>query len=559
MRHLTHLVCTIVLIVSLVGCGPSDETAKKTGPPTTSNQDRQPPTAEDPGDAAADTTSDSSDAAGAEGSPEAEQPAPQRRRPSGMRNGDNLSMGGGGRIVSAGDSNSQATAEANRRRPFSRQRGPRPGDNLSMGGGGRIVSAGGGNAPRNNRNNPAPPPGNTGPAGGSGEPAFFGGGLVNGFFPQPIGESFDAGDALVNGFFPKTMTGGNAEFVSIPAPIVPSTTLKADAVSEFQKRNEAEAFKNLYGYLLVSDTAREQYPVRWYSGLREPRAAFRWGVGVIYNAPRGEEEMAPLVVGDPEGSRERERSNSRSGGRRGGGGGGSGGGQPERDDGPGPGGGGSANSGVNPYANVATDHPEGFVLYFTGDYGNELLTRLDSRRTSDEGHYGAILRDLAVDYSEETVTASAPPPRQPSNFNRRGQRSGDNLSMGGVSRPPANRAPRGPVNPGDVGGGDNAGGGAASAARINRVSTSSPSAQPDDNTTGTLMPGVMLVGKGNKDDLVERAKNMGLDGLFLFTVRVSSGRNAIGSCGCKIINLKAADPKDEIVFNGRTFAFGQSC
>ena len=538
MRHLTHFICAFALMVCFIGCGGPTKTAKR-DTPSTNDQQRQPPAQAPDDQSSADSKQEAGGSdkqetgeGGADGSKAEQPPAqPARRRPRGMRPGDNLRVGGGG-FQPTGDTNNQATADANRQRQSGQRGGRRLGDNLRAGGGGNSRDA------RGNNNSTS-------------EPAFSGGGLANGFFPQPIGDSFDAGDALVNGFFPQSTEGGKAEFVSVPAPIIPSVKLREKATEAFQQRNEKEAFNHLYAYMLVSDTARSEYPVKWYSGLREPRAAFRWGVGVNYTPPKGEEEMAPMVIGDPDGSRERESARPQRGGRSRGGrsrgarGRSRGGDSLEGPDGPNrrggsaPSGGGSTNS---PYANVSTEHPEGFLLYFTGDYGDGLLDRLETRRKSPEANFGAVLRDLIVDYSDEKIAAGAPAPRRPANSNRGGQRNGDRLTVGGGSRPPANRG----------GGGAGANNAAAGSNRADRVSTGGPSVKPEDNTTGTLIPGVMLVGNGSKDELVERATNMGLDGLFLFTVRVKSGRNAIGSCNVKVLNLRADDVKEQIVFNGRT-------
>jgi len=43
---------------------------------------------------------------------------------------------------------------------------------------------------------------------------------------------------------------------------------------------------------------------------------------------------------------------------------------------------------------------------------------------------------------------------------------------------------------------------------------------------------------------------MDLDGLILFNVRVSSGRNTIGSCNIRVINLHGE--KEDVVFSSRT-------
>jgi hypothetical protein len=53
--------------------------------------------------------------------------------------------------------------------------------------------------------------------------------------------------------------------------------------------------------------------------------------------------------------------------------------------------------------------------------------------------------------------------------------------------------------------------------------------QPEDDTVGSIVPGVMLVGVGSKAELIERAKASELDSLIVFNVRLSKSRRSSNS------------------------------
>ena len=75
--------------------------------------------------------------------------------------------------------------------------------------------------------------------------------------------------------------------------------LLGEAVTAFSERRESDAFKYLYAYLLCDDEAAAKHSLDWYTGIAQPKVAFRWGVGVNYTAPSGFEGKPP-VIGDPE-------------------------------------------------------------------------------------------------------------------------------------------------------------------------------------------------------------------------------------------------------------------
>lgn len=257
--------------------------------------------------------------------------------------------------------------------------------------------------------------------------------------------------------------------------------LMGNAAVAFEKGNEDAAFKYLYAHILSDDEAAGKYGLRWYSGLTQPKVAMRIGVAVNYSPPRTFEGKPP-VIGDPEDVKLPGATASRSGGRSGG--------RNRRSGnsiGAGAGGGFARATGTenSPYDNVDTERPEGFLMYYTGDFGDRLLNRLDARRTHDDAFYGEVLRDIA-----------------------------DSMAS-------------------------------PSGSRLDRANGRSAAADPKADVSGSLGPGVMLLGRGKKDAMVERGREMGLDVLMLFNVRVSSGRSPSGSASLKVYNLHS-DKAEEV-------------
>ncbi len=413
---------------------------------------------------------------------------------------------------------------------------------IALGGGGAVDAEDPLDAMRNRRNNNAD---------GSSLPNIstvsnIEGGLNNGLFPQ-MAASFSQngfGGGLVPDFQNPAeldevgLTGGETDAGGVDSDLATEEETEveeqgpegylSDAIAAFRDRNEADGFKYLYAHVLTDPDASAKYSINWYSGINQPKIALRWGVGVAYAPPKSFEGKPP-VIGDPENVRLANSSSPASSGR-GGGIGTSGGG-----------GGGSTGTEDSPYANVDTSQNEGFLLYYTGDFGDRLLTRLESRRLHDDAFYGELLKDLGKEYltDDEPVSATTT------------SNTGRGRSIG-------------PAGGGGGGGGGDvlgagAGGGTTGAAgsssnrighRLERVNGSSAAADPDPSQTGTLVPGVMLLGEGSKSDLLQRAKEMGLDGLLMFSTRVTSGRNPKGTAVIKVINVHT----EEEVFKSRNLA-----
>ena len=288
-------------------------------------------------------------------------------------------------------------------------------------------------------------------------------------------------------------------------------SLLPQAMKMFMEHADQEAIDVVYANYLISDEAREQYGLNWYPGIKEPRMLFRWGVGVVFNKPRELAGRHP-VIGDPgdpnEGVEDSDRAGRRGG--RGGGGGLSGAG------GGGLLGGGRSRSGSRTYKDIDTSRPDGFLMYYTGDFGEQLISFLDGRRKDD--HYGQILKDvmeqeMASKDGEEASSAS-----ESSGFRRRETSSSN---FGGA--------------PATAGGGNRRGGRRGSRSNsqpLQRTDTSvleramgqSTAEKPADDASGSILPGVSLLGVGSKVDIVSRAKAANIDGLVIFNVKVSKSR-----------------------------------
>gem|GEM_PF-2101966 len=420
---------------------------------------------------------------------------------------------------------------------------PRERPVAAMGGGGAPAAGGSAssgssannNRPGNNSGSTSPiglvnglyPQGMTGSGGSTGGGGTIAGGLQNGLYPQFTStgspSNLAAGSATAGNSLPaaaSALAGDNASG---------STAATAGAAAEFfetakqlfKEGDDTAAARNLYAFLLAKEDAFEEYPLQWFPGLKQPRAFLRIGVGVTYSRPR-DFDGKPPVIGDPVASD------------RAGGGGRRGNAPPDNGDGilgasganPGGAGGGSN----SPYANVDTSTPAGFLLYYTGDYVEKLYQELNSRRKGSETKFGKLL----AQFPERTPTAPAAsqnenvssqpfPPQGGPPANRPTIALGGGPGGGGA--PPAG---------GGGGAGAGGGGGEANNANANRNArnarklvdlwSGSDASTPERLTTGTLTPGVIVLGEGKKEELFSRAKKFGVDVILLFDVKVGEAR-----------------------------------
>lgn len=289
---------------------------------------------------------------------------------------------------------------------------------------------------------------------------------------------------------------------SEPASLLPQ------AMKMFMEHSDQEAIDVVYANYLISDEARDQYGLNWYPGLKEPRMLFRWGVGIVFNKPRDLAGRHP-VIGDPGDPEEGvDPSDRDSGGRRGRGGGLPGLGSVGS-------GSGGSRAGARTYKNIDTSRPDGFLMYYTGDFGEQLISFLDDRRKDDDQpYYGQILKDVM----EQKMAAAD----EPAAAQRTRRSSGGINSSGAGFRGLA----------ADGGGGRRGASRANNAQPLQRTDTSildramgrTTAERPADDFTGSILPGVSLLGVGSKVDILDRAKSAKVDGLIVFNVKVSKSR-----------------------------------
>ena len=305
-------------------------------------------------------------------------------------------------------------------------------------------------------------------------------------------------------------------------------TLLAQAKRRFLEHDEEQAIKLIYAHHLVSDEARSKYSLNWFNALKEPRLLLRLGVGIVFNAPKDFDGRHP-VIGDPGDPNEGATRNSNSGDGRG-----------RRDTG-GLAGFGGASRGSRAYKNVDTSRPDGYMLYYTGEFGEAVIREYEERRKS-KSTFGQILTDvMEIELPDNEAEKTA--------ANRRGGRGG---------RGRGTIAPVGGTVAGTMG---DSGGGRGSRSQTPKDTTildaamGRGTAQKPDNEefSGSIRPGVLLLGVGSKKELLERAKSANVDSLITFNVKITKPRRAnnppTNTTSVKIIDLKG---ENEQIFSSRS-------
>lgn len=291
-------------------------------------------------------------------------------------------------------------------------------------------------------------------------------------------------------------------------------TLYDRAVKAFAKDHDTEAFQYLYAHYLTDEEAIKNHPPQWFDGVKEPRVALRWGIGVVYND--GGYDGEPPVIGDPvgDGGGSGSGGNGRAGnsGRRGGGGGGdfgnSGGGgmtvqggkrrrSTDRR-------GGSNQSTPNNNSEPAR-LPSETLEYYTGDFGELFVKRYEMRLPRK--FYGSIMHAVSESASNSDDQADNEEEASQASQSRELPGGGDFGMLGGNSMAP----PRNNRN-----------------GRNNQDSDEEYEADPT-----SLAPGLMMVGVGNKKQLLENAKSLNLDVLAIFDVKIRHSERRNGDTSTK--------------------------
>ena len=327
-------------------------------------------------------------------------------------------------------------------------------------------------------------PGGANPAGANLGGANLGGANPAGAFPggaNPTGANpggANPGGANPGGANPVGL-GSEGAFSSGPGG--PGGGAVAEKVPEgfegqaqlaFRRGKEKDAMQFLYAHALTTDAGAESLlpTIRWVGGLRQPKLAVRWGVGFVITAPRN-------FTGDPKpvGSEQKipTKGENRGGGEAGGGGYVGGGGEAIGGGGGGEGSGGGNNS---------------LFSKNTGELGDKLVAAYTMRVM--QGNFGEVLKK-AMQGAE--------------GGGRRNTGGGAGDGGGGGAAGFGSAGPGG-AGFGSAGPGGRSGGGGADAAAATQVAQ--------------IMPGLSMLGVGTQKELVDRAREDGIDALVLVDMKI---------------------------------------
>jgi hypothetical protein len=284
----------------------------------------------------------------------------------------------------------------------------------------------------------------------------------------------------------------------------------------------------LYAHMLMENDAFEQFPLQTFKQVDEPRLFLNWGIGVRFSAPSDFSGIPPLIgdaasspaAGAPSGSDDL----------------GANPGQPTS----------GPSTSSSKYGKVNTDVPAGMLMFYGGDYAERLYKRLNDRRVNE--YFGKIIAKMperSSGASESSAAARAPvnAPADP---------------FAGRTRPvaagPGGEIFSSPPNDGDTPGKAGAGKSKASTPLVQRWSVGADAKQPG-NVTGMLLPGVISVGEGNVESLVDRARKMGLDVVVILDVKVTKDKRQFISAN--VIRLFDTDDSKKVLAQSRSLKNNQ--
>ena len=281
------------------------------------------------------------------------------------------------------------------------------------------------------------------------------------------------------------------------------------AVKAFGKNYDTEGFQYLYAHYLVDEDALSNHPLSWYDGISEPRIALRWGIAVAYND--GGFDGDPPTIGDPIETDSGSSNSGRGGGDFGPGSGNAGGGVGISGRNRRPGAGrrprsGSDGNNRSVSRDESTRSPSEELDHYTGDFGAKLVRRYEMRRRHTDAYYGSIMKEIdsqLKDEPEEEEKSAEAPRRQPD--------GGDFGTLGGGNRPSRS------------GGQD----------RNNRSGRSGSDSDEFEARESSVAPGLMFVGVGNRTQMLADAKNLNLDVLLLFEVKIKHTERRNGDSSTK--------------------------
>ncbi|MEQ1905927.1 MAG: hypothetical protein ABL888_17185 [Pirellulaceae bacterium] len=400
-----------------------------------------------------------------------------------------------------------------------------------------VASVGGGGAVARNK---------TKAAGDGGSSAA---GMANGLFPVMSG-GVGGSQTLVSGFgalFPtgssaagssgtaatRPSSGSDAKTAAAEVKPAPKVETYLDRASKyFEQGDSADGHRALYAHMLMDKDAFEQFPLQSYKQVDEPRLFLNWGIGVHFSAPSDFSGIPPLIGDAASDSAPRAPSGSDDLGANPG--------QPIS----------GPSTSSSKYGKVNADVPAGMLMFYGGDYAERLYKRLNDRRVNE--YFGKIIAKMperSPGSSDDSVAARAPvnAPRDPFAGRTRPVASGPGGEI--FSSPPA-----GGDAGGDAGGKAGAGKSKTSTPLVQRWSVSAETKQPG-NVTGMLLPGVVSVGEGSVESLVDRAKKLGLDVVVILDVKVNKDKRQFISAN--VIRLFDTDDSKKVLVQSRSLKNNQ--
>jgi hypothetical protein len=253
----------------------------------------------------------------------------------------------------------------------------------------------------------------------------------------------------------------------------------------FRRGKEKDAMQFLYAQALTTDAGAESIlpGIRWVGGLRQPTLAVRWGVGFVVTAP-------PNFPGDPKPVGSQQKIPTRGGNRGDGAGGNEGFGGGDE-------GYGAAGGGDEGYGAEGGGGSNSLLSKGAGELGDKLAAAYTERVM--RGDFGDVLKKAS----------------EAGSGGNRGNAYGEEDSEYGGG---AGYGGPGGAGPGGAGPGYGAkagpegagagGGGAAAASEVTQIK-----------------PGLSMLGIGTQKELIERAREDGIDAIVIIDMKLSMNRS----------------------------------
>lgn len=309
------------------------------------------------------------------------------------------------------------------------------------------------------------------------------------------------------------------------APAIPTpTNLKEFAEREFRIGHDSQGFQFMHGWFVGDPDGEEDLDLRFLALTNLPKTSVRIGIGIEYQAP-GNLEGAPPTIGEQPNVL---AGNNNNRNRNGGPGSGLTVGPPDAGGGtvspPGPQGAPGSGGGA---ASEPSDSL-GQFKYYTGSLGEDLVSRLQMLRTSNDAPFGKFLKGITVEWPRQAASSGFAM-GYPGGSSGPG---GAGFNPTGASMGPGGGA--GPLGPGGPGG----------------QPAPAAGAYPRDPESNQLIPGVVWLGKGRQAALVEEAREAGLDFLILFDTAIqvvpSNGQKK-NTTTIMLIDVSAVEVREQIV------------